>query len=336
MFPILPNGQYPYLLQQSYLTQLQILNLNQARLSQIQSAANISSLIKMKQEFQNQILSLQMAGTRKIHESFVTPNYLQSCPPPKVESPLEAASPLETTGFKPLAELPNDPEICLEAQVKYMIQFFINNYGPSPNQEVEKARQGYAHDARLAKAFESLTMKYAATSKTREEMVKWIIRRVLKASKKIVKGSQKKDQKTVLQDVCKRYFEENSEDEDEKEKEQGWVDSVLPFRKNSKNKTMNSTFIAEIFESQLFKNDYKEFLQDFDKVTEKENLEKTRRFTKLVMECIKTGSYDKIAKYKRVPWLKSWIHNTTKVAHELDEGNYDGKASKKIKFVSQL
>jgi len=311
------------------MNQLQMHNLNQARLSQIQSAANISSLMKLKQEFQNQILSLQMAGSMKTYESYAP---ISNYPATKIESPLESSSPLDNSTFKPLSELPNDPEICLEAQVKYMIQFFINHYGSSANKEIEKARQSYAHDSRLAKAFESLTMKYAATSKTREEMVKWIIRRVLKASKKIVKGNQKKDQKTVLQDVCKRYFlEENSPDQAEEDHLS--VDAVLPFRKNSKNKTMNSTFIAEIFESQLFKDDYKEFLKDLDKITEKENLEKTRRFTKLVMECIKSGSFDKIAKYKRVPWLKNWIQNTNKVAIELDEGNYDGKASKKIKYT---
>lgn len=37
---------------------------------------------------------------------------------------------------------------------------------------------------------------------------------------------------------------------------------ILPFRKNSKNKTMNSDFLKEIFSSQIFVSYYEQFLSN--------------------------------------------------------------------------
>jgi hypothetical protein len=42
----------------------------------------------------------------------------------------------------------------------------------------------------------------------------------------------------------------------------------LPFRKNSKNKTMNNDFLKEIFSSSIFLNYYKEFLGIYDVYSE--------------------------------------------------------------------
>jgi len=39
--------------------------------------------------------------------------------------------------------------------------------------------------------------------------------------------------------------------------------NLLPFRKNSKIKTMNLTFLEKVFSSQLFINDYCVFLNEF-------------------------------------------------------------------------
>ena len=282
--------------------------------------------MNLQNNLQTHLLTLRMANLKNLEMTSSLPTQT------KLTSPIESTSSHQGHETRPLLDLPNDPDICLEAQVKYMIQFFINSYGVATLKEIEITRQNYAQDEKLAQAFEALTMKYSATSKTREEMIKWIIRRVLKASKKAMKSSQKKDQKKLLEDVCKRYFKDNESPSEENELDEDWVDSVLPFRKNSKNKTMNSNFIAEIFESNEFKKDYKDFLKDFDEVTEKENSEKMRRFTRMVVECTKKGNFDSISKYKRVPWLKLWIKNTKKVAYELDEGNFDGKANKKIKL----
>lgn len=38
------------------------------------------------------------------------------------------------------------------------------------------------------------------------------------------------------------------------------TDEIMPFKKTSKNKTMNNEFLKKIFMSPLFQNDYKEYL----------------------------------------------------------------------------
>lgn len=325
MFPSLQNLSLMPFMKTSLFPSTSLQNFNNPFLSYDANTFNFLSLMKLQNDIQAQLLTLQMANLRNLETKSPLPT--QS----KLTSPIETLSPPQTQETRPTFDLPNDPDICLEAQIKYMIQFFVNNYGAMTNKEIENARESYTQDEKLSKAFEALTMKYAATSKTREEMIKWIIRRVLKASKRAMKTSQKKDQKKLLGDVCKRYFKDGETLDEENDTSENWVDSILPFRKNSKNKTMNSNFIAEIFESEEFKQDYKGFLKDFDDVTEKENNEKLRRFTRLVVECTKKENFDSISKYKRVPWLKVWIKNTKKVAYELDEGNFDGKASKKVK-----
>lgn len=40
----------------------------------------------------------------------------------------------------------------------------------------------------------------------------------------------------------------------------------MPFKKGSKIKTMNSTFLKKVFKSKLFCEDYKEYLQKFDEL----------------------------------------------------------------------
>ena len=339
MYPTNSGFPFPFQLPNTFQSSPFIPPLSHNMLPYMSNLQNILSLMKLKQELQSQfkqenqgfpstqsqIPNVEIDSAIKIEPTspsltcrskLASPNPCQS-PQPQIESNL-------------LMDLPNDAEICLEAQVKFMIQFFINNYGTATAKDIKTARQRYVQDERLIKAFDALASKYAVTTKTREEMIKWIVRRALKVSKQNIKGTQRKDQKKLLEDLCKRYFRDDEVAEQE-EIGKEWVDVVLPFRKNSKNKTMNANFIAEIFGSDEFRCDYKDFVKDFNEITEKENSEKMRRLARLVMECIKKDSFDSVAKYKRLPWLKLWIKNTKKVALELDEGDFEGKSCKKIK-----
>jgi hypothetical protein len=294
--------------------------------------SNTLSLIKLQQDLQAQLTALHSAKLPKMEDITSYSKTLKS---------VSSASPQESvrSETKPEQEsalvLPNDPDICLEAQVKYMIQFFINNFGIASSQELKQAKEKYSQNSKLVELFEALVSKYTTITKTREEMIKWIIRRCLKTSKNSMKKEQKKDQKKALKDLCTRYFKEDGSESngEEEEADSGFVDRVLPFRKNSKNKTMNNSFIIEIFQSEVFRNDYKEFLKDLDEISDKENSEKINRFTSFVVQCAKKGNFGPIAKYKRVPWLKLWNKNTKRVAQELDEGDFEGKGNKKVKAV---
>lgn len=292
--------------------------------------SNTLSLMKLQQDLHAQLTALHANKLPQLNDMSA---YIQK---PKSISP---TSPIESvkSETKPEPEstlvLPNDPDICLEAQIKYMVQFFMNNFGIATSQELKQAKEKYSQNNKLVELFEALVSKYTTITKTREEMIKWIIRRCLKTSKNSMKKEQKKDQKKALKDLCTRYFKESGNDSngEEEEAEGGFVDRVLPFRKNSKNKTMNNSFILEIFQSEVFRNDYKEFLKDLDEISDKENSEKINRFTTFIVQCAKKGDFGPIAKYKRVPWLKLWNKNTKRVAHELDEGDFEGKANKKVK-----
>lgn len=324
-FPF-PYQVQPQIPQMPQMTPMFAPALNQAMYAQ--SLPNILSMIQLKNTLQTQLLQLQLANLA--NKNMVASAGLLKH---KISSPLDTPSPISTVETKPTtaaipiqaSALPEDPEICLEAQVKYMVQFFVNNFGRVSDKEIQAERQKFAHDERLLKVFDTMITKYSATTKTREEMVKWIIRRALKTCKQSIKASNKMNpKKTSARDASINEKLEDDQFED-------WLDSMLPFRKNSKNKTMNSTFIAQIFESQGFRDDYKEFLNEFDEVTDKDTVKKAAKLTSFIIESIKKEKVGSIAKYKRVPWLKVWVQNTKKVALELEEGHLEEKSSKRVK-----
>jgi len=223
-----------------------------------------------------------------------------------------------------------------EEKIIYMIQYFIDNYGRVTEQEVQNERALYKQDHRLTRVFDILISKYTSISKTREQRIKWIIRRAFKKNKQAIKGSAKNPSKKELsKNLCKRYFKDNGKaesphtDEDEEADEE--LDSLLPFKKNSKNKTMNAHFLTDLFESGTFRSDYESFLAEFDDITKKDSAEKVKKFASFVVECVKKSRIDDVKKYKRVPWLNSWFQNTKKLAIELAEGNLGGKCAKLLK-----
>lgn len=235
--------------------------------------------------------------------------------------------------INPLNVLPGDPDICLEAQIKYMVQFFINNYGIVRMKDIKEERRRYSYSAVLTKVFDTLATKYSMTTKTREELIKWIIRRVLMTSKQNIKGNKKISQKKLSNIVSQRYFKANKSSpgsQDEVEGHEDWNESLHDM-KPSKNKTINMNFIEEIFGSEEFQQDYDSFIRQFDDIIEKDTKEKMGRFLNFILECVKDDTIGEIMKYKRVPWLKSWVEKACKIALELEDRNLEKKSWKKVK-----
>ena len=215
--------------------------------------------------------------------------------------------------------LPNDPNICLEAQIKHIVMFFVKEYGKQDEERIRQERARYVNSKSLLEVFDALVAKYSSTTKTREEMVKYILRRAFKFFRRSIKKTAKLDSKTVSTKLCKRYFNSSTEEvqKEETNEDEDLLKLLLPFRKNSKNKTMNSAFICEVFGNEEFREDYKNYLHEFKELTEKDNKEKVKRFTSFLEECIKKESFDEIKTYKRIPWLQVWNDKTRKVAHEI-------------------
>jgi len=291
--------------------------------------SDVLALLRLKEQFNSQLLNLKLTQSSMPQASPITSTpKLQVCSPTEAES-LSPISSIKEESASQL-DLPNDPDICFEAQIKYMVQFFVNNYGKKSEEEIKEERSKYAQSPKLLLVFDELVVKYGSTNKTKEELVKWVLRKAMKVTKKAIKGGKKVAQKTLSNDLCKRYFKENLDEEIEECDELSG--SLLPFRKNSKNKTMNAAFISEIFSSDEFKRDYEIFLKDFNDIADKENVDKTPKFVTFIIQCVKKNKISEIGKYKRIPWLMSWIHNAKKVAFELKETHCESEVSKKVKY----
>lgn len=63
-------------------------------------------------------------------------------------------------------------------------------------------------------------------------------------------------------------------------------DEFMPFKKNSKIKTMNVSFLKTIFRSEAFLEGYKRYLENFDILAEDENLKKVEKCTEDLVEFI--------------------------------------------------
>jgi len=291
----------------------------------------ILHLLSLRNSLQNQLFNSSLLQQSK----------LQMSSPPLVHkrqlsistTGFESPSPKSATkSSQSVLDLPDDPEIRLEAQVKFIIHFFINNYGKIPENDFEAERAKYSHHAKLTQVFDILALKYASTNKTKEELVKWVLRKAIRATKKNIKADHKIDQKELSNSICKRYFKDGSPNQsDEADELDELSDTLLPFKKNSKNKTMNSSFISEIFSSEEFRQDYGSFMDNFDDMADSEISEKIPKFVNYVMKCVKKDNIQDISKYKRMPWLKLWAGSAKKIAEELNQGNLGLKSFKKRK-----
>jgi len=229
----------------------------------------------------------------------------------------------------------------LKAQLEEMIYFLMNNIGKIDQSEIEKARRKYANNVYLLPIFDNLTAKFLPVKKHREDIIRYVIRRAFKFFKSKIIKEEKIYGKRAYAALCKKYFQFTNEElvkmgvntEDEKE----LIEFLLPYRKNSKNRTMNSNFTSELFASQEFCNDYKQFLDNFETVIVQDNNKKIKKLIALAEECIVKNCPEKIKSCTRLPWLQGWIEKTREVGFELLSSGLGGEeesAEKKIKTES--
>ena len=90
--------------------------------------------------------------------------------------------------------------------------------------------------------------------------------------------------------LCKKYFAFSYQElekmgintQDEKE----LIEVLLPYRKHSKNRTMNTNFTNEIFSSKEFCEDYNRFLNEFNTALADDNSKKIQKMIALAEECM--------------------------------------------------
>jgi len=308
-----------------------------ARASILPNSAELTNLLltwKLQQNFQAEFLKQQMQQILDLKSCLL--EKISQNQAPMMESQIPALSPLSSlqtnsplreevlTKIEPSIEIP--PLVTqqvtlqrkgLKGQVKEILNFVLENFGRVSESNFEKEKLKYSHDSDLVMVFDLLTAKYSSTIKTKEEMVKYTLRRAFKFIKNTLKKNCNSSNKAVSKTICSKYFHVSDQDMATIGTEEETLKVLLPFRKHSKNKTMNTTFIGEIFSSEEFCRDYQIYLEHFEGILEADNKNKIDRFASFIEECIRKRKIKDIKTYKRIPWPKLWILNTKNIAQNL-------------------
>lgn len=103
------------------------------------------------------------------------------------------------------------------------------------------------------------------------------------------------------------YFTKHSEDQE----------IFIPFKKNSLEKTMNTSFLKKVFSVYRFYRDYKKFLKTFQNEFLKDNKKKIATMNEAVKQCINTKNFKSLENFKRLPWTKDILMKLKEFAIEL-------------------
>jgi hypothetical protein len=121
-----------------------------------------------------------------------------------------------------------------KAHVTDIVEFVLEHIGRISETELEKEKQNYSFDATLTQIFDLLLSKYTSTIKTKEEMIKYVIRRAFKALKNKIKKEKSVDSRTACKEICEKYFHRTREDLEKMgvnvDDEDEFFNALLPFR----------------------------------------------------------------------------------------------------------
>jgi len=206
-----------------------------------------------------------------------------------------------------------------KSDIRPMVLFLLNNIGIAEEKYLAEARIHYSCDPLLSSLFDCLVTRYNTSLKTKEEMIKYTLRKALRSLRlKVAKGKES-DPKEGMKILIQRYFGSTLKDKQGSEdlSEDQLIEKFLPFKKESRIKTMNTSFVAELFESSEFTKDYNEFLKTFKSIIVADNNRKIEKFIRFLEECYTNQSIEKLKTFKRIPWSNFWINNTLNQAREL-------------------
>jgi len=303
--------------------------------------------LKLQKSMQDEIFKAEMLKLLEIKDALLAKlNQVPSSAPSKNLVSLPKSFPSNEVKIENEVEFPHKERNIqsssansLNDQVQEIVHFVLDNFGRINESNFDEEKAKYSHNKDLMLVFEILVSKYSSTIKTKEEMVKYTLRRAFKYVKNNIRKQTNSTSKGVSKALCKRYFNASQDDISKIGNEEEFLRFVLPFRKNSKNKTMNTNFISEVFSSEDFCRDYDLYLKSFDRVLEDDNKSKIRKFTNFIEECVRQGKIQDIKTYKRIPWPKLWIINTKKIAQDLptictQDGGFQVSPQKRLRKES--
>jgi len=192
---------------------------------------NLLNLAKMQSQLQMGLFQAQLLTSLQRPPSLI-PALDQK---PTIPS-LPQLSPvnLQLTNKAPVNSLILNKEKGFKAQIKDILEFVINNCGRISESELEKAKVQFESDSKLVNVFNALVTKYSASVKTKENIVKYILRKVFKAMKENLMKENNLDSKAACRAFVDKYFPESREELKERnintDDDEELFNALMPFK----------------------------------------------------------------------------------------------------------
>jgi len=330
--------------------QLNALSLNQSLCSipnqdmMQRNMLNNLMMWKLHTDMQNQVLNARMAQLLELQAE--TKKLMK-------ENPTGAAMNFYGTSdlsknLKMFSAEPTLPQLCdenksVKAHLKDIIYFVLNNFGILDEEGMKAEKLKYRNNQELSAVFEALITKYTSTIKSREEIMKYTFRKSVKFMKQNVKNEMKKGATSDYgsDTSLKRHFttflnemSEKIEDGLDDEDSASASKSLMPVMQNAAAaNNISPEMISEAFSSEEFRIGFHQYVQTLERSLEFDNNKKIDKFVKFIEGAMKKNSIKDIKKFKRIPWLKTWVESTKRVAVELLSNN---KPSDALRGVSKM
>lgn len=173
-------------------------------------------------EMQNRLIALKTLAVETTCSSSPKTNYSD----PQKPSPeynivyKQEAKPITQAG----------PKKTLKNQIRLLVYFMLKNFGRVSEGQIEQERAKYRDNVEILAVFDALVEKYTSTIKTKEEMIKYTLRKAFKFIKNELKKEMQIDTREASTILCKRYFEGYTGQIPEFKDEDDFLQFVLPFR----------------------------------------------------------------------------------------------------------
>jgi len=202
-------------------------------------------------------------------------------------------------------------------EIENMLTYFVEKFTKQEDPYFRMKRNDYNYNRTLLEIFDCLERKFTKAWKCREDMVRGVLRKAIIYMKNPHGRKRRLNAKKAASiKFVKKYFDASISEKTEAEQNEA-LKNYLPYHKNSRIKTANTTFTIEAFASEAFNEDYHRFLENFDKVFEQDNQKKFKKFADCLFTSFKEKKMDKIESFQRPPWLHVWIRLSKTIAIEL-------------------
>ncbi|KAL4488063.1 hypothetical protein ABPG72_009401 [Tetrahymena utriculariae] len=194
-------------------------------------------------------------------------------------------------------------------ELSELMHFLINNMTVLSTDKIFERKKDIKYlNEKESQIYDQIVNKYQYSKKTKEEMIKFILRKCFKFLKSDMKQFDLSQQREMDKAFFDKYFDSADFCTD---------DQFMPFKKKSSLKTMNSQFLKKIFKSPSFSQGYHQYLDKFEEISVKENEKKVKKFVNYILDLMDKNKLDKMKSFKRLPWLKIWLKDTHEIAKSL-------------------